>query len=203
MTKANVKNHVPRTRRKEIQTDGLNPRQLVFAEFILAEKPGREAYKLAFGISNNDSADAASSRLLADVKVGNYIAKRRKEIVAILQEKTNIDRERFMQELETIGFSKITDYLSFGESGVVMKDSDEIDEQKIGAIKEVESITTSMVGDEGKPEVLRTQTKFKIYDKVSALIEYGKVRGFINPNEKPQNNIQVNINVIGNGTRNL
>lgn len=187
-----------------MQTEGLNPRQLIFAEFVLSDKSAREAYKLAgFNVTNEDSADAASSRLLGDVKVASYIQKRRAEIVALIQEKTNIDRERFFKELETIGFSKITDYLEFGEHGVVMKNSDQIEEQKIGAIKEVKSITTSMMGDEGKPEVIRTQTEFKVYDKTTALIEYGKARGFIKANAETNNNIQVNINVIGNGNRNL
>ncbi len=187
-----------------MQTDGLNPRQLVFAEFVLSDKSAREAYKLAgFNVTNDDSADAASSRLLADVKVASYIQKRRAEIVATLQQKTNITKERFFKELETLGFSKITDYLEFDEHGVVMKDSDQIEGSKIGAIREVKSIVTTMQGDEGKPEVMRTQTEFKLYDKVNALIEFGKAMGFIQADAQTQNNIQVNINVIGNGTRNL
>ena len=184
--------------------DKMPKARIDFAEYVLRGMHPNEAYlKAGYQAKTLNSLRANSSDLLHEKDVAEYIEIRRAEIIAREQKATNIDRAAWLAELRMVGFSKITDYLSFGEHGVVMKDSDQIDEKLIGAIKEVKSVTTSVVGDDekGTPEVVRVQTEFKMHEKVRALMEYGVARGFVQKNENtpssPSVNIQVNVNVIG------
>lgn len=189
--------------KKIIPNHGLNHKQLLFAEFIVVGKSQREAYRLAgYSAKTDEAADSVACEMLRNPKVQRYIADRRPEIEKALQEKTLVTKEEILNELKSVGFAKITDFLSFDEHGVVMKDSDEISKDKIGAIKEVESVTTQMLGDEGEKEVLRVQTKFKLHDKINSLIKLGEGLGYFKQNAPVQQNIQVNIRLIGSDNGN-
>ena len=176
----------------------LNIRQQRFADAILEGKTQREAYLLAgYRASNQNTVDNSASLIQSNSKVSAYLAQKRHEIELKTMNAIVVSKTQWLEELKTVGFSKITDYLEFDESGVVMKKSDEIDAGKIAAIESVEGETTSYMGEDGDRETLKTKTKFKLHRKLDALQKIGEALGFLNAPPVDGNNIQVNINVIG------
>lgn len=190
------------TKQNALQKINLNAREIAFCEYILLDESSRNAYRLAgYSPGKNDNVtDASASRLLNSVKIQGYLTQRREQIEKLLQERTNVTKERILKELETVGFSRITDYLRFDERGVTMKDSDTIEKNKIGAVMSVKSQTRSIQTEDG-PEILSNQTEFRTHPKVEALIKLGEGLGYFKSNTPAQTNVQVNIHLIGNGNQ--
>ncbi|MDQ7981898.1 terminase small subunit [Paraburkholderia sp. SARCC-3016] len=73
--------------------DGLNPRQRRFADFYLISLNATDAYKKAGYSGTGNSAEAAASQLLRNLKVQAYIAARQ----AVVQEKLEITQEMVLK----------------------------------------------------------------------------------------------------------
>jgi phage terminase small subunit len=180
------------------KSKSLSVKQQMFCDAILQGKTQREAYRIAgYKFKDDNTLDASASQLLSSTKISSYLSKKRGEIEKKTMNAIVVSKTQWLEELKTVGFSKITDYLEFDESGVAMKKSDEIDVSKIAAIESVESETTSYMGEDGDRETLKTKTKFKLHRKLDALQKIGEALGFLNAPPVDGNNIQVNINVIG------
>lgn len=94
---------------------GLTEKQKRFVEEYLIDLNATRAYKVAYpSVKRDETAAAAAARMLRNVKVSEYIAKRQDD----LQRRTEITQERVLQELAAIAFSKATDYAHVVEKKV-------------------------------------------------------------------------------------
>lgn len=86
----------------------LTAKQQKFIDEYLIDLNATRAYKAAYPKCKSDeAANAASSRLLRNVKVQEQITKEQQDI----QDRTKITQDRVVQELAKIAFSNATDYV--------------------------------------------------------------------------------------------
>ena len=86
----------------------LTAKQQKFIDEYLIDLNATRAYKTAYPKCKSDeAANAASSRLLRNVKVQEQISKEQQDI----QDRTKITQDRVVQELAKIAFSNATDYV--------------------------------------------------------------------------------------------
>jgi phage terminase small subunit len=121
-----------------------------------------EAYKKAYGCTNDGTARVNASRLLANANIKAELDKKLKE----LTEKAGVTAEKVIEELAHIAFDDIKNYLRFypdveGNIKVDIKDSNTIDTRAISEVS---------IGKDG-------QFKFKLYCKDNALVQLGKNLG--------------------------
>lgn len=128
------------------------------------------------------TAQVQSARLLSNVMVSQYLAKRRND----LQGRVEISQDMVLRELAKIGFSDIRKVVRWGETmvrmvdgeegeaegmvpyhGLALIDSTEIDDNTAGAIAEV---------SQGKDGL-----KVKLHDKKGALVDIGRHLGMFAP----------------------
>lgn len=142
----------------------MTEKQKKFADEYLIDLNATRAYKAAYkSVKNDNSAMAGASRMLRNVKVATYI----EEKMAERAERTEIKQDDVVKELAKIGFAQITDYVEVqninGFEKVIIKPTDEIEKEKIGAIAGIK---------EG-----RNGIEIKMNDKVKALELLGKHLG--------------------------
>ncbi len=144
----------------------MTEKQKRFADEYLIDLNATRAYKAAYPrVKNDDVAAQAGSRLLRNVKVGTYIEKRIKE----REKRTEITQDMVLRELAKIGFANVTDFLSVINGRVLIKSTQEIEKEKIGAIAGIKS---GMNGIE-----------VKLNDKVKALELLGKHLGMFDKSD--------------------
>lgn len=86
----------------------LTAKQQKFIDEYLIDLNATRAYKAAYPKCKSDeAANAASSRLLRNVKVQEQITKEQQDI----QDRTKITQDKVVQELAKIAFSNATDYV--------------------------------------------------------------------------------------------
>lgn len=124
------------------------------------------------------TAAQQASRLLKKVKIQKEIAR----LKAILEEKTlDITKDRILKELAILGFADMKDYVTIGSEGqVTLKTFEEMPEGASRAISKVEEIRRIMgagKGDGGEI-VLEIRTRYGHHDKLGALKEIAKLKGF-------------------------
>lgn len=126
-----------------------------FADEYLIDLNATRAYKVAYpNVKKDETAAQAGSRLLRNVKVSEYIAER----IQDLQQRTEITQDRVLQELATIAFSKVTDYVEIRAGQVFIKDTCTMDDNQIRAIASIKEgangIEIKMYGKEKALELL-------------------------------------------------
>lgn len=137
----------------------LKQRKLI-EEFCVDGNAAQAAIRAGY---SPNSAKEQAARLLTKDNAKQYLSELREKQI----KKTGDMAERVIRELAKIAFSDIRDYSRFNESGVTLKDSDQMDSEKTGVISEVTETVTSAGGT----------TKIKMYDKTKALELLGKNLG--------------------------
>ncbi|NFC91457.1 terminase small subunit [Clostridium botulinum] len=169
----------------------LTPKQKIFCDEYLVDLNATRAYKAAYkSIKKDETANAAASRMLRNVKVKEYIDKRTKD----REKRTEIKQDDVVKEFASIANDDIKNYLSFRTEKVFvgydsdglpvqdyrtivnMKDSDDIDTKNISEIS---------IGKDG-------QFKFKLYERDNALIQLGKHLGMFKDKVEVTGNMKVN-----------
>ena len=107
------------------------------------------------------TAQEQSSRLLSKVMVQQRVA----ELQANVARRLDIKAENVLQELARVGFSNIGDYVAWGPDGVRLRPSEDMTPEQWAAVSEV----VDVFGSDG-----RSGIKFKLHDKLAALIQLGK-----------------------------
>lgn len=131
----------------------LTDKQKRFCEEYLVDLNATQAYVRA-GYSTSD-AHANACRMLSNAVIQAYIAKLR----AQQSDRTAITADRVLEELAAIGFTRITDVVSFSEDTISIKDSGQLSDNVVAAIAEV------TLTDSGKVK----RTSVKMHDKMQAL----------------------------------
>lgn len=106
---------------------------------------------------------------IAAREAGESISRQR----ALAFDKVGLTLDRIAQEIAAIALSRIDDYVTVGEEGVIQAISfDKIDPSKIPAIRKIKQNTSEIKGD-----ILNSRVEFELYDKMEALKYATKVRG--------------------------
>ena len=108
--------------------------------------------------------------MLTKVNVWAEIRKLRAE----QSERTGITADMVLKELAKLGFSNMSDYATWGESGVTLTDSDILTEEQTACISEVSETITKDGGT----------IKFKLHDKKAALELLGRHLGIFEKDNK-------------------
>ncbi|MDJ1481745.1 terminase small subunit [Cytophagaceae bacterium YF14B1] len=124
-------------------------KQLVFVSEYLMYGNATAAYKLAFGIQDDNVAAAGASRLLRNVKIQAYL----KQFKDSIMEKAEITLERTIQEIARVAFANIADVLKG-------KKISDLPEDVQAAISEV-TVTESKYG---KRRTIKMHSKIQALD---------------------------------------
>ena len=109
----------------------MTEKQKIFADEYLIDLNATRAYRKAYpSVTKDDTAAAAAARMLRNVKVAEYIQERMQE----RQKRTEITQDRVLEELAAIALGKATDYATVKDGQVIVKNTEELDEQQIRAI---------------------------------------------------------------------
>lgn len=144
----------------------LTKKQAQFIEEYLIDLNGTQA-AIRAGYSSK-TANEQSSRLLANVKIQGLIAERMK----VREKRTEITQDKVIAELAKIAFSDQRKVMSWGAAGVILKESDGLEEADAAIVSEVSETRTATGGS----------LKLKTHDKVKALELLGRHLGIFTEN---------------------
>ena len=113
----------------------MTEKQKIFADEYLIDLNATRAYRVAYpNVKKDETAASAATRLLRNVNVQEYIDKRMKD----REKRTEVTQDRVVQELASIAFAKVTDYVGIWSNGatsiVVMKSTDDLTDDQVRAI---------------------------------------------------------------------
>ena len=160
----------------------LPPKQLKFALAYLETGNATQSYLNVYSVKSERVAEAASSRLLSNVIVQNFIAKRKQSLI----KRNELTMDMIVKELRAIGFANMIDYCEYNDEGVEFKNINDLTPSQASAIQSIENTTNT----DDKGNTVRNH-RFKLYDKRMALVDLGKHMGMFN--EPQQNNQTLNI----------
>lgn len=113
----------------------MTEKQKLFADEYLIDLNATRAYRVAYpSVKKEQTAAQAGSRMLRNVKVAKYISER----IEQRKKRTEVTQDRVIQELASIAFAKVTDYVAITNNGqtaaVGIKATDTLTEEQIRAI---------------------------------------------------------------------
>jgi len=145
------------------KTKDLNTNQKIFIAEYLKTRNATQAAKVA-GYSEK-SAHVQGHDLLNNPKIRRYLLK----LLGDLNDKYEISAERTLRELAAVAYSTMDDVAKWNESGVTVKDSDELSEPAAASVCEVSESATQF----------GQQIKIKQHNKVAALKVLAEYQGLI------------------------
>lgn len=144
-----------------------------FCDEYLIDLNATRAYKVAYPKCKKDeTANAASSRMLRNVKVQEYISEKQKEI----EKRTEVTQDMVIKELAKIAFLDIRKL--YTENGQ-LKNVADIDSDTAGAISSLETLEEYEGYGDDREKIGDTQ-KVKLLDKTKALELLGRHLGIFN-----------------------
>lgn len=158
-----------------------------FCDEYLIDLNATRAYKVAYPkTKKEETINSASSRMLRNVKVQEYISEKIKE----REKRTEVTQDMVIRELSRIAFLDIRKL--YNESGG-LKNIQDIDDETIKAISSLETLEEYDGYGEDKEQIGNTQ-KVKLLDKLKALELLGKHLGmFSDINVNMKNAVQVEL----------
>lgn len=155
--------------------DKLTIKQENFCQaYILEKGNASEAYRQAYDAEN--MKPATINRKAKELMDNGKIAARIGELRAHHMKRHEITVDRVVQELASVGFGNVKDYMTVGPSGTQLKTLDQMSHEEAAAISEVQVIET--LDNHGKTAT--RATKLKLVPKTPALISLGKHLGVFN-----------------------
>ena len=144
-----------------------------FCDEYLIDLNATRAYKVAYpNCKKDETASAAGSRMLGNVKVQEYISQKQKEI----EKRTEITQDMVINELAKIAFLDIRKL--YTENGQ-LKNVADIDDDTAGAISSLETLEEYDGNGDDREKIGDTQ-KVKLLDKTRALELLGRHLGIFN-----------------------
>lgn len=133
------------------------------------------------------SAKSKASQLLDEEDIMEYLTNLR----AKSEIKHNLSLDRWLSELEAVGFSNIQDFISDGNN---IKDISKLPEYKAKAVGSVKKTVTEFEGGE------KHMVEFKLHDKLNALEKIGRHFDYYNADSSSKNQT-TNIINLGGGVK--
>lgn len=156
-----------------------------FCDEYLVDLNATRAYKVAYPKCKKDeTANAASSRMLRNVKVQEYISEKQKEI----EKRTEVTQDMVIKELAKIAFLDIRKL--YTENGQ-LKNVADIDSDTAGAISSLETLEEYEGYGDDREKIGDTQ-KVKLLDKTKALELLGKHLGMFKEKVTIDGNVNTN-----------
>ena len=156
-----------------------------FCDEYLIDLNATRAYKVAYPKCKEDeTANAASSRMLRNVKVQEYISEKQKEI----EKRTEVTQDMVIKELAKIAFLDIRKL--YTENGQ-LKNVEDIDSDTAGAISSLETLEEYEGYGDDREKIGDTQ-KVKLLDKTKALELLGKHLGMFKEKVTIDGNVNTN-----------
>lgn len=171
----------------------MTDKQRIFCDEYLKDFNATRAYKEAYpSCKKDETASAASSRMLRNVNIQSYIKEKKEQ----LKSKMEISQERVLKEMARIAFGDIRKL--YNESGG-LKNIQDLDDDTAAIITSIESIE-EFDGYGQDREQIGYAKKVKTADKTKALDMLGKYFGMFKERvevnqDKP---FEVNVNVKRN-----
>lgn len=167
-----------------------------FCDEYLIDLNATRAYKVAYpSCKKEETANAASSRMLRNVKVQEYISKKQQEI----EKRTEVTQDMVIKELAKIAFLDIRKL--YTENGQ-LKNIADIDSDTAGAISSLETLEEYEGHGEDREKIGDTQ-KVKLLDKTKALELLGKHLGMFKEKVTIDGNVNTNNPFSGMTTEEL
>ena len=170
-----------------------------FCDEYLIDLNATRAYKVAYPkTKKEETINSASSRMLRNVKVQEYIQQRQEE----LQKETQVTQQMVINELAAIAFFNIKNIYNEDGSLKLVKDMDNETAKAISSVKTLQKAGSMKINinpngkDEEIPlEHIAEQTiEYKTNDKKGALELLGKHLGMFNDvNVNMKNAVQVEL----------
>ena len=179
-----------------------------FCNEYLIDLNATRAYKVAYSRCKKDeTANAASSRMLRNVKVQEYISEKQREI----EKRTEVTQDMVIKELANIAFFNIKNIYNGNGTLKAVKDIDEETIRAISSVKVLQKagamkINIDMDGKDNEVPIehIQEQTiEFKTNDKVKALELLGKHLGMFKEKVTIDGNINTNNPFSGMSTEEL
>lgn len=178
-----------------------------FCDEYLIDLNATRAYKVAYPKCKKDeTANAASSRMLRNVKVQEYISEKQKEI----EKRTEVTQDMVIKELAAIAFSKASDYakLKKMKRNVPIFDGEDIVDYKEEEYTGIEFTPTDELTEEQKKALSGIKEgKFGIQvdscDKVKALELLGRHLGMFKEKVTIDGDVNTNNPFSGMSTEEL
>ena len=156
----------------------LTAKQEAFAQHYALHGDVTRAYRVAYDAENAsaDTVRANANKLLKHATIARRIDGLKKRVVTLADEKFDITAGKVLQELATIAFANVQDYVKVDDQGIPMPDFSAVSRRQFAAIGEVvfEDIETGQ--RTGK------RVKFKLLDKKGSLVDLGKHLGLFSDN---------------------
>lgn len=133
------------------------------------------------------SAKSQASQLLDEEEIQQYLTELREKS----EIKHGISKDRWLSELEAVGFSNVQDFISEGNS---IKDISKLPEYKAKAVSSIKKTVTEFEGGEKKV------VEFKLHDKLAALDKIGRHFDYYNADSSSKNQT-TNIINLGGGVK--
>jgi phage terminase small subunit len=154
----------------------LNPRQAKFVEFYVSTGNATESAKLA-GYKEK-TAYSMGGRLLKNVEVAKQINKRRGELEGKLQKRTEITREKLLDELAFVAFSDLKNLMTWDNEKAQFVESAEIEVSVSRALKKIKSREFTKYEKGGSPLSSTLTLEVENYDKLRAIEMIAKLLGY-------------------------
>ena len=153
----------------------LTVKQENFCNYYIESGNASDAYRRAYSCENmkNDTINNKAYELLNN----GEIAVRIKELQEERKNKSDITKERILQELSSIAFSTIAD---MHNTWIERKEFDKLSKKEKSAIKSISTKTLKKnIGTSDNPEIVDVEyVKIELYDKIKAIERICKMLGF-------------------------
>lgn len=170
--------------------------QKKFCDEYLIDLNATKAYKVAYpNCKKDETANAASSRMLRNVKVQEYISERMKQ----REQRTEVTQDMVIKELAKIAFLDIRKL--YTENGQ-LKNIADMDSETAGAISSLETLEEYEGYGNNREKIGDTQ-KVKLLDKTKALELLGRHLGMFKEKVTIDGNINTNNPFSGMSTEEL
>lgn len=171
---------------------GLSIKQENFCNYYIECGNASEAYRRAYPGSREWTDKAVwgrASELLKDNKVIVRVEELQKE----LKDRSDVTRDRILQELSGIAFSSIA---SMHNTWIERKDFEALSERDKAAIRSISTkVLKKNIGTSEDPEIIDVEyVKVELYDKIKAIERICKMLGYDSPQD-------VNVNMVSPMTK--
>lgn len=163
---------------------GLTIKQENFCNYYIESGNTSDAYRRAYSCEKMKDKQVweESCKLLSSPKVSQRV----KELQEEQKNKSDITKERILQELSGIAFSSIA---SMHNTWIERKEFDELSDKEKSAIKSISTkILKKNIGTSDAPEIVDVEyVKIELYDKIKAIERICKMLGLDEPTEIEMN----------------
>lgn len=150
--------------------------RLFVAEYLVDLNATQAAIRAGY---SKKTAASQGQRLLRNVEISNALS----EAYGARIERTGITADRVLEEYARLGFSDMRQFLSWDASGVLWKDSEDLDEGAAACISEV----SETISEGGRTRRFKLHSKTHALDKLAQHVKlFGDEKG---------GGVNVNVNI--------